>query len=1295
MNKNSTTRKSGLQVIVDIPWGTHFCQFFRTEEDLADILVPYLKAGLNNHELCICIAAEPLDSEKTTAALKRIIPGFSKFLKKGQVEILSYEEWYLKNKAFDPEQALANLREGLDKSVSRGFEGLRLADNTFQLDTGDWESHSEYEAVADTIIEQNRILAVCAYSLDKCDPSEIIDIIQTHQFALIKKDDEWKIAKRSERKQAERALEVSEQNYSALFENMLDGIAYHKIILDENGQPVDYVFIEVNEAFEKLTGLKRTDILGKPVTQVIPGIEKDRADWIGTYGKVALTGKKIRFEQYSESLDKWYFISAFSPQKGYFVAVFEDITGRKQSEATLRASRSDLETQVQMQTLELKKTIEALGAERERFHEVLDLLPAYVVLLTSDYHVLFANRFFEERFGEPHGRRCYEYLFDRGKPCETCETYTVLGTREPHRWERNGPDGHDYDIFDFPFTDIDGSALILEMGIDVTERKQAQSELAKHRDHLEELVRQRTAALEVTNIQLKDEIAERKRAEELVRENEARLKRAQAIAHLGSWELDSGSGILTWSDEVYKIFGLEPQEFGATYESFLEAVHPDDREAVDTAYLGSLQEGSDSYEIEHRVIRKSTGEVRHVHEKCEHIRDDTGKILRSIGMVHDITERKEAEETILQAKNEWERTFNSVPDMIAILDSSHKIRRVNKAMAERLDLEPDECEGLPCYKYVHGLSEPPEFCPHSQTLKDGQQHIEEVHEDRLDGDFMVSTSPLFDAEGNMFGSVHVARDITEQKRARESLRNTLKELQQRQTEIRALLEASRAVIEQRDFETTARSIFDSCKELTGASAGYVALLGKSGTDNELVFLDSGGLSCTVDPSLPMPVRGLRSVAYSSGKTVYENDFAHSEWMRFMPQGHADLENVMFAPLIIKGEPAGLLGLANKPGGFSDNDAGLASAFSELAAMALHNSRLFEIIRESEERLRSHVENSPMAVIEWDSDFVVTRWAGEAEKIFGWSEDERIGRKIADLNMIYEEDIPVVDQVIAELTGGIETHVVSSNRNYTKDGRIIYCDWYNSVLLNAEGCITSMLSLVLDVTERKKAEELKDEFIGMVSHEIKTPLTVLTGAIHTSMADALSSEDRLLLLNDAAQGVDKLTEIVENLLELSRLQKGQMTLDKEPTGMDELICQLIKRFQQTTTMHQIHMDDCGRLPRVLADRIRIERILVNLIDNAIKYSPRGGKITISAGRAEDQLILSVKDCGIGISPEGRAKLFERFERLDVPSEYGIEGVGLGLNVCRLLVEAHGGQIWVESEPGKGSTFSFSLPLAKEK
>jgi len=252
---------------------------------------------------------------------------------------------------------------------------------------------------------------------------------------------------------------------------------------------------------------------------------------------------------------------------------------------------------------------------------------------------------------------------------------------------------------------------------------------------------------------------------------------------------------------------------------------------------------------------------------------------------------------------------------------------------------------------------------------------------------------VYDEAGKVYRIAGVAEDISERKEAEQSIHSALKESQRHSAETESLLEGARAVLENREFQDAAKSIFDICKNITGATAGYVALLSKDGTENEVLFLDSGGRSCTVDPELPMPIRGLREEAYRTGKAVYHNDFSNSEWVKFMPEGHASLDNVLFAPLIIEGEVVGLLGLANKPDGFTEDNARMATAFGELASVALHNSRTLESLENSEERFRSVVETANDAIVSIDSSGNIVFWNEEAKIIFGYVADEVIGKPV--------------------------------------------------------------------------------------------------------------------------------------------------------------------------------------------------------------------------------------------------------------------------------------------------------------
>ena len=163
--------------------------------------------------------------------------------------------------------------------------------------------------------------------------------------------------------------------------------------------------------------------------------------------------------------------------------------------------------------------------------------------------------------------------------------------------------------------------------------------------------------------------------------------------------------------------------------------------------------------------------------------------------------------------------------------------------------------------------------------------------------------------------------------------------------LKMIMDSAKAILEKKSFQESARSIFDNCCLLTGAKSGYVALLSDNGEENEVLFLEAGGMPCSVNPELPMPIRGLRSIAYETHKTVFDNSFMESEWVDYLPSGHVNLRNVMFAPLNLEGKTVGIMGLANKPQDFTEEDSEIAEVFGDLAAIALQNSRHLDILQE--------------------------------------------------------------------------------------------------------------------------------------------------------------------------------------------------------------------------------------------------------------------------------------------------------------------------------------------------------------
>jgi len=341
-------------------------------------------------------------------------------------------------------------------------------------------------------------------------------------------------------------------------------------------------------------------------------------------------------------------------------------------------------------------------------------------------------------------------------------------------------------------------------------------------------------------------------------------------------------------------------------------------------------------------------------------------------------------------------------------------------------------------------------------------------------------------------------------------------------------------------------------------------------------------------------------------------------------------------------------------------------------------------------LATVVIDSNDAITTQDLEGNILTWNKGAVQMYGYTEAE--ARKMNMAALVPEEERARALQFLADIESGKEVQSLEVKRQ-AKDGRIIDVWLTVTRLVDEKGHPIAVATTERDVTERKRVDLVKDEFIGMVSHEMRTPLTVITGAVKTALDARVSPEERQELLTDATVASDRLADILDNLLELSQYQANRLKLERRAVSVVELISQTLTEFRQQPAAHRILLDMRKELPQVAVDPVRFQRILHNLLENAIKYSPGRSEIRVFARQEDGHMVVGVTDQGPGISAEDQKRLFQPFERLSTKGS--TSGVGLGLVVCKRLVEAHGGRIWVESKPGEGSTFSFTIPLGNNK
>jgi PAS domain S-box-containing protein len=384
-------------------------------------------------------------------------------------------------------------------------------------------------------------------------------------------------------------------------------------------------------------------------------------------------------------------------------------------------------------------------------------------------------------------------------------------------------------------------------------------------------------------------------------------------------------------------------------------------------------------------------------------------------------------------------------------------------------------------------------------------------------------------------------------------------------------------------------------------------------------------------------------------------------------------------------------------------------------------RAAEALRRSEQRLLFHLENSPLAVVEWDADFIITQWSIEAERIFGWHSGEALGSTFSSLNLVHGDEVVMVHRIIKRLNSGKERTLVSSSRNITKSGAVIDCMWYYSVLSDGNGQMSSVLSLVQDVTEHKQMQEKllksrnelklanelleqrvkertadlevaireQESFSYSVSHDLRAPLR------HINSFSSILIEDYGENLPELARGYleriiassGKMGDLIDHLLKLSRVTRSE--IKPGIVDLSKLAAATLNMYRDTDPREGAEFV-IEKGITAMGDKVLLGQLLENLLGNAWKYTSKKPVSCIRFGKAvvSGHEAYYVKDNGTGFDMAYRERLFNAFERLH-GNEF--EGVGIGLATAQRIVRRHGGAIWAEGAVDQGATFYFTLPV----
>jgi PAS domain S-box-containing protein len=955
-----------------------------------------------------------------------------------------------------------------------------------------------------------------------------------------------------------------------------------------------------------------------------------------------------------------------------WVGTCTDITERKQAEATV-------------------------AAERQKFNQILDVLSPYVCLLTPDYYMPFANQEFRRRFGEAKGRRCYEFLFNRAEPCEVCETYKVLQSGQEQRWEWTGPDGRKYEIYDYPFTDTDGQKLILEMGIDVTARKEA------------EFARKRAEASTSALVESTDDLIWSVDLDFRLRASNRALQTAIEQHHGHKVQL----GMLP--EEL-----LSPAVAGHWYEMYKRA----------------LTQGP--YHIEYE---SSYG--RFLDASFNLIIEDGEKVGISV-FTKDVTQRKRAESEWSRLQANLSALLDSAGEMIWSVDLNFRLLAFNDNLRKHLESSygSDVNVGMRLEDQI-----PPEKVPvwaemYRRALAEGPFRVEyELVKDHV---LELSFNPIIQ-DGNTVGISVFSKDITERKRTEAALR----ESEQKFSTLADLVpqfvwmctpDGLNIYFNQRWFEYTGLSKDESHgkgwntpfhpddKQAAWNAWNHATATGEAYRIESRLRAADGSYRWFLMRGTPMRDDAGTIVRWFGTCTDIDDMKRAEAEIRAL---NCDLENRIEQRTVELRESEQRVRRKLDSILLPEGDLGKLELADILDISAVQSllDEFHSVVHVTTALI--DLQGKILAVVGWQNICKqFHRVHPEAGK-FCVESDRELSTGIAEgefriykcRNQMWDVAAPIIvggkhlgnlfcgqfffaDELIdydlfraqARQYGFDETKYMAAldevprltrgqvNASMTflaKLAKMISQLSYSSIKLARSSTQIGQVNAELSAANKEL-----EAFTYSVSHDLRAPLRHISG-----FSKILSEEFAPDLPPDAQHHVQRIQEgtrrmgqLVDDLLNLGRVGRKEVSL--QVAGLRSIVDDVIATLKSDVADRQVQWK-IGELPYVECDTALIHQVFQNLLANALKFTRPRAQAVIEIGQEQRDggSVVYVRDNGVGFSMKYADKLFGVFQRLHRAEDF--EGTGVGLATVQRIIQKHGGRIWAQAELDKGANFYFTL------